>query len=310
MERFNQLIEIMQGKKPGQGEDSFCFDCSPYPKADMISIFDGCGGSGAKRYEKIGNYTGAYHGSRIASGVVYDWFKEEFYEENIQLWSEQIKEKLQNILKLYKKCDSSKIQFKGNILKDFPTTMSGAIIFGAPGDAKAHYMWAGDSKGYVMNYTGLHQVTVDDIKTGNDAMSNLTDDGILSNSISASGDFVINEKTIKLHDKSMVICASDGCFGYIESPIHFEYMLLRYLMESTNLNEWKIKIVNRLTEISGDDFSMLIYMYGFDSFADIQKQMYQRCLYIDQEYIQKWSSLSEEERRTCWEKYDRELSSL
>lgn len=310
MERFNQLIEIIQGKKEGQGEDSFCFNCSPSPRPDMISIFDGCGGSGAKRYEKMGNHTGAYIASRIASGVVFDWFKNDYYEEDIQLWTSDIKEKLQNMLKKYKRCDTSKVQFKGNLLKDFPTTMSGTVIFGKTGDAKALYMWAGDSKGYLLNSTGLHQITKDDIKSDNDAMTNLKDDGVLSNVISASGDFNINDRLIKLQEKSMIICASDGCFGYLESPIHFEYMLLRFLEESTNMNEWKIKIVDYLEKVSGDDFSMLIYIYGFDTFADIQQQMYQRCVHIEQDYISNWTTLSDEQKGECWVRYSRELSGV
>ena len=70
---FHVLDEVFLVERPkenGLGEDSYF--CSHGENSAIISVFDGCGGAGARVYEKIGRHTGAYIASRIVSGAVHD----------------------------------------------------------------------------------------------------------------------------------------------------------------------------------------------------------------------------------------------
>lgn len=65
-------IEVFKEKIPGNGEDSFLYMFTP--NSGIVGVFDGCGGSGAKKYEKYQGKTGAYMASRVVSGATRDWF--------------------------------------------------------------------------------------------------------------------------------------------------------------------------------------------------------------------------------------------
>ena len=84
---------------------------------------------------------------------------------------------------------------KGNLMKEFPSTLSLVLI--APWKSNAlvtEFIWAGDSRGYILDSSGLHQVTVDDI-ANTDALENLSEDAPMKNVISASHPYVLNRRT-------------------------------------------------------------------------------------------------------------------
>lgn len=306
IEAIDQIIYIKKEKIAGKGEDSCCFDNVSRPGATMLSVFDGCGGAGAKKYVKLGNHSGAYIGSRVVCGIVFDWFRGLADLNNESTWTMQIHDMIQEAFAKYRECDESRSVMRGSLAKEFPTTMSGSIILNKNTGAEANFLWAGDSRGYVLDANGLHQMTQDDVNDA-DALNNLMNDGAMTNVISGSKDFEIHTNKCPLYPGSMVICSTDGCFGYLESPIHFEYMLLSYLMESNSHIDWKNKVTDYLARVSGDDFTMLIAFYGFKDFNSIKATYYGRLRYIESNYITYWDNASEDERRILWEKYRNEL---
>ena len=83
---------------------------------------------------------------------------------------------------------------KGNLMKEFPSTLSLVLI--APWKSNAlvtEFIWAGDSRGYILDSSGLHQVTVDDI-ANTDALENLSEDAPMKNVISASHPYGFKSK--------------------------------------------------------------------------------------------------------------------
>ena len=66
----------------------------------------------------------------------------------------------------------------GSLGKAFPTTAS--VITGKTNGNKVDVTcyWAGDSRCYMLDANGLHQLTADDLD-GQDAMSNLSNDGVM-----------------------------------------------------------------------------------------------------------------------------------
>lgn len=303
----DSLIWIKEEKIKDNGEDSLCFDCVSRPGAIMMSVFDGCGGSGARKYPIFGDKTGAYLGSKIVSGVVHGWFKSLINIQNESEWSEQLKELIVNAMTKYKNCVKSTSKIKGTIRKEFPTTMATIILKEEKSVCRGHFMWAGDSRAYVLDNRGLHQVTDDDVNT-KDAMSNLKDDGVLTNVISLSKDFHINRITRDVGMKSIMICATDGCYGYLESPMHFEYLLLDSLMKSNNPSQWREEIRKYLSTVSGDDFTMILTIYGFGNFIEVKNNFKTRKEYLEKAYISQWSKAEEENRNKLWLQYRKELS--
>ena len=99
---------------------------------------------------------------------------------------------------------------KGNLMKEFPSTLSLVLI--APWKSNAlvtEFIWAGDSRGYILDSSGLHQVTVDDI-ANTDALENLSEDAPMKNVISASNPYVLNRRTGIEQLPALIISATDG----------------------------------------------------------------------------------------------------
>ena len=133
-----------------------------------------------------------------------------------------------------------------------------------------NFLWAGDSRGYVLDEDGLHQITTDDID-GEDAMSNLSNDGVLKNVASLANDYEIHTRHIILKKPSVVFCATDGCFGYLSTPMEFEDMLLETLLLSESPNQWKQMLYDKIGLYAGDDYTMSLLAVGFNDFANFER---------------------------------------
>ena len=58
---------------PGSGEDSFCMRA--VGEGALLCVADGCGGLGSRRYETLGDHTGAFAGSRLATHAAHACFQ-------------------------------------------------------------------------------------------------------------------------------------------------------------------------------------------------------------------------------------------
>ena len=52
----------------------------------------------------------------------------------------------------------------------------------------------------------------------------------MSNALSADTEFHINYRRVELQSPFLVVCCTDGCFGYVRTPMHFEYLVLSHLL--------------------------------------------------------------------------------
>ena len=94
------------------------------------------------------------------------------------------------------------------------------------------------------------------------------------NYVNAEGNFYINQNKIKLTGKNILIVATDGCFGYFPSPIHFEYSLLKSLSESTSIEAWQKMISQDIKNVTKDDATMSLIAFGWDNFLEIKGKSY------------------------------------
>lgn len=273
-------------------------DCFGYEVSDsdfLIAAFDGCGGSESKKYKNFSGKTGAYVASRAVCGGVMSWFRQSRTDTELMQY-------IQNALAVCVKYSDKAGRNMGSSGKAFPTTA--AILKGTehPLGIIATCFWAGNSRCYMLDFGGLHQLTADDLDNG-DAMSNLTSDGVMTNLINTSVPFKLHSKRFLFKQPCILISATDGCFSYLRSPMEFEDLLVTSLMKSKNISEWKQTINDRIKAVAGDDYTLCAAAYGFVSFADIKNRLIERHKLLNERYIK-----SNTDVQKLWESYKRDYS--
>ncbi len=269
------------------GEDSYYYAVKD--NRVIVSVFDGCGGIGARRYGNYSDKTGAFVASRAVCGGVKEWFLNA---------NGDIRDYIKRALKVCTDYGDKAGRLMGSLGKSFPTTAA-VIVVAMNGKDRltASCYWAGDSRGYLLDFNGLHQLSTDDVD-GEDAYSNLSDDGVLKNVISAGAAFEVNCKVIDITGPCVLFTATDGCFGYLNSPAVFEHMLLDTCIKADSIMSWKRDLDKNIQEFTGDDYTMSVAAFGFDDFCSMQKFFLDRCSFLKERYID--SELSEDEK---WNSY-------
>lgn len=287
------------------GEDSY-FLRNTENGLVVMGVFDGCGGIGGRRYSAVNNRTGAWIGSQTTAYAV-----DVFAQKNGFSFSRNDSDKLQ--LHISEKLNmmrqkitlSDGIQIGGTLNKSLPTTIS--IVVAQQSDSKellCEYLWAGDSRGFFLDKDGLCQITTDDIDmNADDAFINLREDGILTNIANGDKAFTLHSSIIKIQNPVMLISATDGCFGYFLTPMDFENVILDSLIVAKNPDEWHTIICNRIKKVTGDDYTMIIACFGFDSFIQMQKYYSDRKNFLANEFISKQNDKNENQLKELWEKY-------
>ena len=265
-------------KKNGAGEDSYLLDMDQ--EAGVVAVFDGCGGSGARQYSEFGGHTGAYISSRVLAEAADKWFARCAAAEGTQkkFGAESLKSELDEALAGYKAKTVTASTLKSSLLREFPSTMAMLCVWQgeaegakqAAGQVRVKALWAGDSRCYYLDPSGLYQLTDDDLPV-KDAMRNLYENAPLNNVISASARYEIHERQYAMGKRGILFTASDGVFGYFPSPKTFERVLLESMAAASGIRDWQEKITRVLEEAAGDDYTMGMFGFGFGDFSEMQK---------------------------------------
>jgi serine/threonine protein phosphatase PrpC len=259
------------GKIPDHGEDSDPI-LRDGPDLGLAAVFDGMGGAGGTVYDTPdGQRSGAYLASRIARDAV-EQHMLTLLAPDRPLSGEQTASELQGILKTtlndaLTDLNAPVSRLRSKLLRALPTTMAlGALQRGEKDGSRwlCHVLWAGDSRVYAFTAEGMHQLSIDDLRDPGDAMENLQRDSVISNAISADTDFHINYRRVTLTTPFFLLCATDGCFGYLRSPMHFEALVLGALSSADTDEEWSTSIQAAIAEVTGDDAAMAIIGVGAD----------------------------------------------
>ena len=285
---LNSIFCVNKEMIPDHGEDCYYHDVNG--NNFIIASFDGCGGSGSKKYENYSGKTGAYVGSRAVCGGVKAWFEESGSSDSM----------VQYIGKSLEICNNyadKSGRIMGSLGKSFPTTA--AIISGtlSRNGVNMNCYWAGDSRCYLLDLNGLHQLTEDDLD-GQDAMSNLLNDGVMTNVISAGSPFDLHITSASYNYPCIFLTATDGCFGYLNSPMEFEFLILDTLLRAKSIYGWRALMYDRMQKVAGDDFTLCVAVCGFKDFHDVKKRFEKRHAYMEATYIN-----TTEDPAVLWEKY-------
>ena len=182
---------------------------------------------------------------------------------------------------------------RSRLLRALPTTMALlALQQREPrkGRWAGHVFWSGDSRVYVIDpAAGAHQLTRDDLRDRGDALVNLRQDSVVSNAMSADTDFVVHHHQVELIAPFLAVAATDGCFGYVRTPIHFEHLVFAALRDSSDTESWSRTLQQRIAAVTGDDAAMAVLGVGADHgefqqlFAHRTSAIERRCVHpLDQ----------------------------
>ena len=279
------------GKIPDQGEDSDPI-VRDGPDLGLVGVFDGMGGAGGTVYETPdGPRTGAYLASRIARDVVEDRMLD-LLEPNWNLRGEVAAQDLQRSVKraledrlTELKAPTSRLRSK--LLRALPTTMAVIALQRAHRSGSTwscHIFWSGDSRAYAFLPDGVRQLSTDDLRDTGDAMANLHADSVVSNAMSADTDFHVNYRRVELEAPFLLCCATDGCFGYLPSPMHFEHLVLAPLPGARSVEAWSEAVQSEVAAVTGDDAAMAMMGVGAD-LTELQTLLAPRVDELSSEFI-------------------------
>jgi serine/threonine protein phosphatase PrpC len=305
-------FKFCTAKVVGEGEDA-----DPIlrvgPDLGLVGVFDGMGGAGGRVYDTPdGRHTGAYIASRFARNVVerlmLELIKPEWNLDGPATAAELQRVLASSLAARLAELKAPETTLRSKLVKALPTTMTLAVLQRtdpAAGSYACHLFWAGDSRAYVADpEAGLMQLTTDDLRSGGDAMRNLTDDSVMSNAISADTEFHINHRQVELRAPFLLLCATDGCFAYVRSPMHFEHLLLSTLRDARDADSWRRALEAAVTATTGDDAALALLGLGADP-DGFKKLFKQRTAEVVRRYIEPLDELDGQVHRA-----EQELANL
>ena len=281
-------------RTPNEGEDALpvAAQLSEDPTAMLLGVFDGLGGAGGTvaTLDNGESHSHAYLASRLVRQACLDYFTEgvPHPDGDIPALVKGLKIQLDNALQVGVAGTAQQgFKLRGTLVQQLPTTLALAYArTNGEGVAETLVVWAGDSRVYQLSPTvGLVQLTVDDLQTPGDAFDNLTNDSPMSNYASATRPFRLNYRVVEIAAPCLLLAATDGCFDYLPTPMHWEYLLLRSLVRVNTVAEWGRELERRLAEVAGDDVSLALFGLGFDSLGDLKLIMARRFAAVKRDYI-------------------------
>ena len=273
-----RVLVITSEASPGQGEDSSVAEADRH--GGFLCVADGCGGSGARRYEKLDRQSEAYVAARLATDCVRTWASgmdghalppdAARARAQADALRDTLTRRLRAFHDAHRNDTATRIVMRG-LQRTLPTTLCVALIDARRPDALlCEFYWAGDSRGYVLTGSGLRQCTADHVAKYADPLENLYRDAKLVNVVSADSDFTIEAYGLALPKPCLVLTATDGAFGYLPTPMEFELLLLNTMQAATSFESWQRRLNGALTRLASDDCTLALAAFGFETFGDMQ----------------------------------------
>lgn len=287
-----------------RGED--CWYYGFCESMGMIAVFDGCGGSGARKRSRFDGLTDAFLASKTAAYVMDDWMQTyaPFSAEETAQAIEKLHQLIQKSLIDLMVGEKDDELMRGFL--SFPTTVSAILISQEEEKLlRVTSVNSGDSRGYLLTPAGLFQLSEDDCDQP-DPFENLYYEGTINNLINGDKPFELKQKTYDIPCPCILLCATDGCFDYISTPMEFEGALLGTLMESDSIAQWEQKLQTLICSVAGDDHTLCLTSFGFTSFEELRKAFQNRYQMLENEYLNAIWEASEDDitlRRNLWKKY-------
>jgi hypothetical protein len=286
-------LSFNAAKVVGKGEDADpLLRVDPSNHVVMIGVFDGLGGSGSMRSNGAdGIHTSAYYAARVARDCT------DTFLRSAAPFADVTPDALAGVLAQHLVRDlqahdaewgrASASRLRSTLFRRLPTTAAIAVVRPSRKGTRATVLWAGDSRCFVLSPTcGLQQLTVDHLRTPGDALANLTNDSSISNCITADEPFFVDGCELLLPTPCIVLAATDGCFGYVATPMHFESLLLASLLDGgSSAKQWGTALRARTTAVAADDASLALVAVGWRTHRALRHAFADRFRLLRETYI-------------------------
>lgn len=204
----------------------------------------------------------------------------------------------------------SRSRIGGTMQRELPSTLAAIFYRQRHGSIQAHVRWAGDSRCYLLTaHAGLQQLSEDDTDTP-DALGSLEQDPPMNNQISADGRYQIHDERDEMAIPCILLCATDGFFNYVQTPAHFEYLLLSTLSESADAASWAGALGAKVQTYTQDDASLALAAVGYPDFGQMRIAFERRLSILTGEHWQPFQDLDVSDddafrkaRLESWQKY-------
>jgi serine/threonine protein phosphatase PrpC len=321
-------LGVWTEKKPGQGEDAeplvLYHDGS---RLGLLAVCDGVGGAGvqiAGRTRGGTERSGAWVSSRAVRLAIEQFFVQHVRFDSLldlaespdpAAWREltapeppSLRHSIDGVLAELRNPARSRIG--GTMQRELPSTLAAILYRVQPVGVEFRIRWAGDSRCYLLTAeAGLQQLSRDDTEIP-DALSSLEQDPPMTNQIAADGRYEIRSAPGQFAMPCVLLCATDGFFNYVQTPAHFEYILLDTLAGSADPAGWGELLARKVQDYTQDDASLALVAAGYNNFGELRAAFGGRLAALREEHWQPFQGLAQpddgsyrEARLGSWQRY-------
>lgn len=280
-------------------EDQSCYAYMLNEQYGFIAAFDGCESMGNKKYDAVDNHSETYIASRIAADTTVRWFKSDGFT-----FSRGDAEELGAAY--YQALKDAKLKLD----KDLPASVGFSRTFATSGVtigfdcsneqfAKLEFLYVGNTRGYLLDNSGLCQVTQDDVAK-NDAMGAAVEDHEISNILSADGEETLNYRAIKINYPCMLIAATKGAYAPLKNPMYLEQALLQSIQKAATLADFDRRLKAALDAEATDDYAVMVAIIGFDSLEELKAHYADQLAALQKDFIVPFEQ-GDEQRWTAYQ---------
>jgi serine/threonine protein phosphatase PrpC len=287
-------LSVWTERRSGQGEDADPLLLHHRPtRCGVLGVFDGLGGAGSSIawHDADGNArTGAWVASRMARLATESWFTGEMDNRMAREGETRAADAHTGLGTHLRKLFAGfrpagrRSKVVGTMRRQLPTTVAALRYTARDGDVECEALWAGDSRAYVLtSQAGLQALTrdhADDL----DVLSQLVQDPQMTNMVSADREFFVQRQQYgRIPLPCVLLCATDGFFGYVQTPGDFEHVLLSTLCRSADLDDWAAHLTATVDSYTGDDASLALVALGFRDFDELRAGCVERFAWLDRD---------------------------
>lgn len=274
------LLTVAHDALPGECED--CYAVRELGGQSVLCVADGCGGLGARRYPQLAGRSGAYLASRLATRAFLRWWEERQPMPDAPTEGEALLHELESDLHgaisgfAQRHCQAAS-RISGSLIRTLPTTLCAAVTRqGEAARRELCFLWAGDSRGYVLDAEGLHQCTADHLRGAPDAFESLYLDPPLARLLCAEAKPRLSMRRLCVSLPCVVTVATDGVYSCLPTPMELEMLLLNALQAAKSYERWQAKLLSLIRKVAHDDATLLLQPCGFTDFEDMKRRLLPR----------------------------------
>lgn len=294
------VLEVHQEKVERNGEDGYYYGVRD--TACVMGVFDGGASLDTPRYERWQGKTGAYLSARALAGAARDWFVAGEGMLEADEAASRLKGCLLHYLRVCKTACGAGSAVREARAEELPAVCALVTYRAAEDGWEALSLWAGDARCYLLDARGLHQLSTDDVREA-DAMERLISGTAPTNAVNATGEFALHAHALPVQEPCVLLVATPGCFDALQTPMEFEYLLLRTLVGAESPIDWEDRLREAMASVATDDVTLCGLSVGYGSFAALKEAFRPRMQELYEGCVRGIAAKPVDEKWALWEHY-------